>query len=51
MLKPGHVVVEADAPRDVWLEERGEGVTASEGLDITRGWASTLQVIGKSKRS
>lgn len=49
MLKPGHVVVEADAPRDVWLEERGEGVTASEALDIARGGASTRQRILETK--
>lgn len=31
------VVVDADAPREVWMAERGEGVTASEAWRIARG--------------
>ncbi len=41
------LIVPEGAPREVWLEERGEGVTASESWAIARGgaqaWKSILE--------
>jgi len=39
------IVVQADAPREVWLAERGEGVTASEAWRIARGGLKARKTI------
>ena len=43
------VVVPEDAPRTVWMLERGEGVTASEVWDIARGGIKTWRRILEQK--
>lgn len=43
------IVVEADAPREVWLAERGEGVTASEAWRIARGGLKARKTIVTEK--
>lgn len=45
----GRIVVPADAPREVWLAERGEGVTASEVWEIARGGIKTWRRILEQK--
>lgn len=46
-LKPGTILVDADADRDVWMTERGLGATASQAHAIAKGgrasWASILE--------
>lgn len=39
------IVVDADAPRERWLAERGEGVTASEAWRIARGGLKARKTI------
>lgn len=39
------IVVDADAPREQWLAERGEGVTASEAWRIARGGLKARKTI------
>lgn len=39
------IVVDADAPREQWLAERGEGVTASEAWRIARGGLKARKAI------
>ncbi|WP_193596112.1 YqaJ viral recombinase family protein [Microbacterium sp. YJN-G] len=43
------VVVPEDAPRTVWMMERGEGVTASEAWEIARGALKTWRRILEAK--
>lgn len=43
------IVVEANAPREVWLAERGEGVTASEAWRIARGGLKARKTIVTEK--
>lgn len=43
------VVVPEDAPREVWMAERGEGVTASEAWAIARGGIQTWRRILEQK--
>lgn len=43
------IVVGADAPREVWLAERGEGVTASEAWRIARGGLKARKTIVTEK--
>jgi len=43
------IVVDADAPREVWLAERGEGVTASEAWRIARGGLKARKTIVTEK--
>lgn len=44
-----HIVVPGDAPRAVWMLERGEGVTASEVWEIARGGIKTWRRILEAK--
>lgn len=46
---PGVIVVPEGAPREVWMEERGEGVTASQVWEIARGGISTWRRILEQK--
>ncbi|GAA3009289.1 hypothetical protein [Microbacterium aurantiacum] len=43
------VVVEADAPREEWMAERGEGVTASQAWRIARGGIKARRTIVEEK--
>lgn len=43
------VVVAADAPREEWMAERGEGVTASQAWRIARGGLKTRRAIVEEK--
>lgn len=43
------IVVDADAPRETWLAERGEGVTASEAWRIARGGLKARKTIVTEK--
>lgn len=43
------IVVRDDAPREVWLAERGEGVTASEAWRIARGGLKARKTIVTEK--
>lgn len=43
------IVVPEGAPREVWLAERGEGVTASEAWEIARGGIKTWRRILEQK--
>ena len=47
--KAPRIVVTEDAPRTVWMLERGEGVTASEVWEIARGGISTWRRILEQK--
>lgn len=42
-LKPGRIVVDADAPREVWMDERSVGVTASVAKEIATGGRSVWE--------
>ena len=44
-IEPGRIVVPADAPREAWMAERGEGVTASEVWELARGGIKTWRRI------
>lgn len=48
-LPTGRVVVAADAPREHWQAERGEGVTASQAWEIARGTLKTWRRIAADK--
>ncbi|MDI9889937.1 hypothetical protein [Microbacterium sp. IEGM 1404] len=41
----GRIVVPAGAPREIWMGQRGEGVTASEVWEIARGGIKTWRRI------
>lgn len=43
------IVVPADAPRELWMGERGEGVTASQAWEIARGTMKTWRRIAGEK--
>lgn len=44
-----HLIVPEDAPRTVWMFERGEGVTASEALDVARAGIRARRTILEAK--
>lgn len=46
---PGVEIVPAGADREVWMAERGEGVTASQAWEIARGGISTWRRILEQK--
>lgn len=48
-ITPGRIVVPAGAEREVWMAERGEGVTASEVWEIARGGIKTWRRILEQK--
>lgn len=48
-IRPGVLVVPEGAPREQWMQERGEGVTASQAWEIARGGISTWRRILEQK--
>lgn len=49
VILPGIVVVPEGATREEWMQERGEGVTASQAWEIARGGISTWRRILEQK--
>ncbi len=45
----GHIIVPGDAPREVWEAERGEGVTASEALEVARAGLKGRRAVAERK--
>lgn len=48
-IQPGTIIVAEDAPRETWLFERSEGVTASEALEVARAGIAARRRILETK--